>query len=418
MLRVSKEKKIILKDGKPFFYLADTCWSAFTNITKEEWAYYLYKRKAQGFNTIQINILPQWDASDTDLCFKPFVDDNPYELNEEYFEHAYQMCVQAKEQGFELALVVLWCNYVPHTWASQMFSQGILPFDCLENYVNKVHETFSKLNPIYIISGDTDFPEKETEMYYISVARQLKSLAPDCLFTTHIKGRYSYIPEELLECLDLCFYQSGHNAKDLTMPYSLSEEMQRKYPDKPLINSEPCYEQMGYSGKMYGRWTREDVRRAAYVSVLSGACAGITYGAAGIYSWHKADKGFMTKLGEGFDTPKSYQEAMNFPGAWDYGFLKECLNHYHVEGLIPFQDCLVNSTSEIRVAKAREDLLLVYVPYNTKVKLNVKGEWKVTAVDLSNRFVSQLNVEQKEEYIQIEMHPFDLDAFYIMKKGA
>ena len=53
MLKISKNKQTLLKDGKTFFYLADTCWSAFTNISDEEWDYYLYKRKVQGFNTIQ-----------------------------------------------------------------------------------------------------------------------------------------------------------------------------------------------------------------------------------------------------------------------------------------------------------------------------------------------------------------------------
>ena len=44
MLKISKNKQTLLKDGKTFFYLADTCWSAFTNISDEEWDYYLYKK--------------------------------------------------------------------------------------------------------------------------------------------------------------------------------------------------------------------------------------------------------------------------------------------------------------------------------------------------------------------------------------
>ena len=417
MLKVSENKRTLLKDGKPFFYLADTCWSAFTNITDEEWDYYLYKRKVQGFNTIQINILPQWDASVTDLDYKPFVNGDPFHLNEEYFAHAKQMCRKAKEEGFELALVVLWCNYVPGTWASNMLPDGILPFECLENYVKKVHETFTELEPMYIISGDTDFPTEETEKYYVHVASILKGMAPQCLYTTHIKGRYSYIPRELYQYLDLCFYQSGHNAKDLTMPYSLSEKMQEEYPEKPLINSEPCYEEMGYSGNMYGRWKRSDVRRAAYVSVLSGACAGITYGAAGIYSWHKVKKGFASLLGEGFDMPKSWEEAMAFPGAWDYGYLKALLEELNVKELVPCQELLVNNTTDIRVAKSSDDLMLVYVPCNTKVRLagDFSG-WDVKAVDLENRFVAYLGYTVKEEKTILDMHPFAQDALLILRK--
>ena len=417
MLQISDNKINILKDKKPFFYLADTCWSAFTNITDEEWDFYLYKRKAQGFNTIQINILPQWDASVTDLDYKPFVENDPHRLNDAYFAHARNMCETAKREGFELALVVLWSNYVPGTWASKMFPGGILPFDCLENYVRKVHETFTDLEPLYIISGDTDFPEEETTRYYVHVGRILRGLAPDCLFTTHIKGRYSDIPKELYALLDLCFYQSGHNAKDLSMPYALSEMMQEKYPGKPLINSEPCYEQMGYSGNMYGRWARRDVRRAAWVSVLSGACAGITYGAAGIYSWHKVKKGFHTLLGEGFDMPKSWEEAMAFPGAWDYGYLKMLLEELNAYALVPKQELLENGTGDIRVGQAGEHLLLVYVPSNTKVRLasDLSG-WDIRALGLAERFAAYVDVEIKEGKTVIGMHPFEEDALIVARK--
>ncbi len=417
MIQVSGNKKTLSKDGRPFFYLADTCWSAFTNITDDEWDYYLYKRKVQGFNTIQINILPQWDASATDLNYNPFVDGDAHSLNDSYFDHAKELCIKARKEGFELALVVLWCNYVPGTWASRIFSDGILPFDCLENYVKKVHETFTELEPVYIISGDTDFPEEETLKYYVYTAGLLKKLAPECLFTTHMKGRYSEIPQKLYEYLDLCFYQSGHNAKDLAMPYSLSETMQQKYPEKPLINSEPCYEEMGYSGNMYGRWSRRDVRRAAYVSVLSGACAGITYGAAGIYSWHKVKKGFMAQLGEGFDMPKSWEDAMAFAGAWDYGYLKILLEELQAGELLPRQDLLANQTTDIRVAESGSDLLLAYVPCNTKVCLNTDlSGWKIRIIDLAERFVACVDFLVKEGKTIVEMHPFAQDALIVARK--
>lgn len=418
MLQIAENKRTLLKDGEPFFYLADTCWSAFTNITDEEWDYYLYKRKVQGFNTIQINILPQWDASATDLDYQPFLEKDPHRLNDAYFAHAKEMCVKAKAEGFELALVVLWCNYVPGTWASRMMPAGILPFDCLENYVRKVHEVFTELEPLYIISGDTDFPEEETTKYYVHVGKLLRELAPDCLFTTHIKGRYSHIPEDLYQLMDLCFYQSGHNAKDLTMPYSLSEEMQKKYPGKPLLNSEPCYEEMGYSGNMYGRWSRRDVRRAAYVSVLSGACAGVTYGAAGIYSWHKVKKGFASLLGEGFDMPKSWEEAMSFPGAWDYSYLKMLLKELGGQNLIPRQELLLNPTTDIRAAGIGENLLLVYVPCNTKVRLQADlTGWEIKAIDLAERFVADIGFTVKEDTTVIDMHPFGEDALIVAMKS-
>lgn len=50
---VSEDKSTFCRDKKPFFYLADTIWSAFTNITEDEWIYYLKRRKEQGFNVLR-----------------------------------------------------------------------------------------------------------------------------------------------------------------------------------------------------------------------------------------------------------------------------------------------------------------------------------------------------------------------------
>lgn len=411
MLTIAKNHKNLEKNGRPFFWLADTCWSAFTNISDQEWEYYLDKRKKQGFNTLQINILPQWDASSTRHDWKPFIDGDPHQLNDEYFAHARAMAKRAREKGFELALVVLWCNYVPGTWASKIFRTGILPFDAIAPYVEKVHETFSDLDPVYVISGDTDFPEKETEDYYLEAARVLRPLVPDHLLTTHIKGRYSYIPKDLEDMLDLHFYQSGHNAKDRTMPWSLSEKMQELYPGKPLLNSEPCYEDMGWSGGQYGRWHRDDIRKAAWQSLLSGASAGITYGAAGIYSWQQADSNFATGLGEGFDKPKAWQDAMNFPGAWDYSLARRILEGKEIT---PRQDLLANETGDIRVAIDQDETLYIYVPYNTALRLN--GDFtdrNFTVIDLENRFISDGDPRQKDGKTIVEMHPFNADALII-----
>jgi len=64
---ISDSRDYFLRDGEKFFYLADTAWSAFTNASIDDWRYYLEFRRAQEFNAIQINILPQWDRSESDL---------------------------------------------------------------------------------------------------------------------------------------------------------------------------------------------------------------------------------------------------------------------------------------------------------------------------------------------------------------
>ena len=87
-LTVNEKGDGFLCDGKPWFWLADTCWSAFTSITLEDWDYYLARRAEQGINALQINTLPQWDRCRPDLGIYPYasedgtVFDSSYERGE------------------------------------------------------------------------------------------------------------------------------------------------------------------------------------------------------------------------------------------------------------------------------------------------------------------------------------------------
>ena len=44
---------IVTEDGKPFFWLGDTAWRLFYNLTRQETETYLQDRAAKGFNVIQ-----------------------------------------------------------------------------------------------------------------------------------------------------------------------------------------------------------------------------------------------------------------------------------------------------------------------------------------------------------------------------
>lgn len=423
-ITIGSDKRTFRKNGEHFFYLADTCWSAFTNIRMDEWEYYLDLRRQQGFNVLQINILPQWDASGTDLDCYPFETEDKRRfrftgMKDEYFVHAAKMCEMAKAEGFELALVVLWCNYIPDTWASKMMSDNIIPFDFIEGYVKKVHEIFSRFEPIYVISGDTDFPTKRANSYYKKASDMLREMAPDCLQTLHIRGRLTEIPQEFLDNMDFYMYQSGHNAQaeNLDTPYRLAQVFYKEYPVKPIINSEPCYEQMGYSHRMYGRFYEFDIRRAGWMSLLSGACAGITYGAHGIYSWHKVGKRFGTGLGEGFDAPNSWNDAVKYPGAWDYGYMKHIFRIYRLESLIP-KDIIANPSGDIRCAATpEEDTYLIYVPINTTVRCRMSLEkFHVIMIDLTTRQIAYPKTIIKNGLHCIGMHKFEQDVLVILSR--
>ncbi|GAB2027413.1 apiosidase-like domain-containing protein [Lactovum odontotermitis] len=395
LITVSNDRRTLFKDGKPHFYLADTCWSAFTNIPDNEWINYLKKRKTQGFNALQINILPQWDRSVNDFQILPFPEkdgafDFSQPINEAYFQRAQRLCEIAQQNDFTLSLVLLWSNYVSGTWASELDEKrNIFPQSLLENYFEHVIQYFDQFSPIYVIGGDTDFPAEETIKTYETAFEYFTMHSKNTLKTIHIRGRLSDIPEEIVEKMDLYFYQSGHNISFLDMPYRLAEKFYANYPAKPIINSEPCYEQMGYSRKVYGRFSQRDVRKAAWQSVLSGAFAGVTYGAHGIWSWHDSSSVYSGDAGEAFDQPMNWQEALYFPGANDYGYIKQFLELLDIHQILPFNHVLEKGDASIRVGySAQTETYLVYLPSNTPLTLNVDlSNYQITLIDLKdNRF--------------------------------
>lgn len=420
---ISKDGSYFLRGEEKFFLLADTCWSAFTNISFSEWEEYLDYRKFQGFNVIQINILSQWDASESDIDILPFKVNNDGtwnygSFNEEYFKRAEKMVEIAVEKGFTPALVLLWCNYVPETWASKIISDKIIPMEYIDNYVTYAVELFKKFNPIFMISGDTDFNSELAISYYRTALEATKKIDSNLTMTMHICGRLMDMPEEFEKSKDLDFYmfQSGHNSSNMDMPYLLAEKFYNKEVKKPSINSEPCYEGMGYSRNTYGRFTRLDVRKALWQSLLSGAGVGITYGAHGIWSWHKKNKKFGA-LGEVFDKPYTWSDALRFDGAWDYSYSKWIFETYDLFGLKPVNG-LIKKSPEIRIASTNEfEKFLIYIPINTTLIIEKEfNDYEFILVDLVNRYIAKPEINFKDGKTIISMHNFLEDVLVIAKR--
>ncbi|CDF73560.1 DUF4038 domain-containing protein [Lactobacillus acidophilus] len=188
---LTTKDKYLYKDGKRFFYLADTCWGAFGSIDMPDWRYYLDSRKAAGFNTIQINVLRQWDSS---LPIRePFAitnhEDGTYEydfnkINESYFDNAVKMLEEMQKRDMVPALVLLWGNFVPNTWMSRFIKNNIMPFEQIKSYVTYVVNKFKRFNPIWIVSGDVGFTDMKGQKkdpaikYYREVIKTAQEIDP------------------------------------------------------------------------------------------------------------------------------------------------------------------------------------------------------------------------------------------------
>jgi len=78
------------QNGKPFFYLGDTCWLLFQRPNREELDEYLKDRAAKGFTVIQAYVLRGLDKKHPDgnsslLEATPLIDRDPGRPNEKFF---------------------------------------------------------------------------------------------------------------------------------------------------------------------------------------------------------------------------------------------------------------------------------------------------------------------------------------------
>ncbi len=429
-LTINKRGDGFLCDGEPFFWFADTCWSAFTSISSEDWDYYLARRAEQGINLLQINTLPQWDRATPDLGFWPYESDDGVHFdwtrpNQEYWDRAADMCRAAVEHGIRPALVLMWCNYVPGTWGSaigERFGASTMPPEEARAHVARVVENLGRFDPVYLVTGDTDFASDEAIAVYEEALDEICRLAPESLRTMHVNRGNRTIPEQFVDRLDFYMFQPGHNYAGQPEAWKLPEDFRAKYPPKPMVNSEPCYEQMGASRHVYWRFSAQDCRASVWSSILAGASAGVTYGAHGVWNW-QTSRSRGSVLGEGFDMPFRWQECLQFDGVWDFSAIPYVLERLGVTSdddgfaVKPSQEVLGDDRESIRAARIGERVL-IYMPRTTALGLKLQGDaWRAVALDLDKKRIAKLPVRSLDGgcSIRVGQHPFERDALIVVE---
>jgi len=391
-------RHLVHDDGTPFFWLADTAWSAGAKASAAEWERYLTARGDQGFNVVQVNALPQHDASRPwdRLPFGECWDlDDP---DPSYFRALDDRVAAAHDRGFVPALVALWFNYAPGTWPDWDSADVRHPMDetqaaRLGRYLAARYGAFG---PAWLVSGDTNY-EKDDDAalsVYDAAGRAIGESVTHPLRTTHMVGGLA-TPERVArrDWVDFHCYQSGHRT-DLGQPVRMATEC-RSRDENPVINGEPPYERIGFHDADGQRVSRETARRAAWLSVLAGANAGVTYGAHGVWPWHRGDERFGGA--DYWGTPDPWDEALSFPGARDYGRLRAFCEQFAIGELEPRQDFLAGDPDLVRAAElSDDDVLLVYAARADDVALDADavedpdaewihpGEWTRVPVQLED----------------------------------
>lgn len=394
-LEVAESGQHLVRQDRPVFLLADTLWAAFSRMTDHEWFAALRLRRRQGFNAINISVLPvAHDRSLSADATSPFLvrSDGSADLNRldlGYFQRARKMVQTAQQLGFAPVLAALWCNYVPNTWGSQRTPDLAMDDKQTQRYLDVLLDTFADLKPIFCISGDDSLDDPVALSRYRSALHQVKGGAPLCLTTMHSTPS-AFLPPGWSDDpgLDLYAYQAGHDDGWEQRSLDLPERYADVLPRKPIFSMEPCYEGHGF-GSGRARHDARDVRRASWSGLLAGAGAGLGYAAHGAWSWHRSGEAFNGEHFSGIPLPAD--RAMQLPGAWDVGLLRRVVETHGLYDLRSRQDLVVDDRSGTRfaVSPAHHDgadfeLAVAFLPHAFPLQLDFDlSGWTVETWDLS-----------------------------------
>ncbi|WP_395747114.1 DUF4038 domain-containing protein [Prosthecobacter sp.] len=351
-------------DGMPFFLLGDTAWELFHRLTREEAELYLKNRADKGFNTVLAVALAEYEFDQPNAYGEmPLENNDPTKPREAYFQHVDWIVNKAESLGLYTAMLPTWGDKWNKKWGK---GPEIFTPENAATYCEWLAKRYKDKPIIWILGGDRSVDNDAQRAIIRAMAAGLKKGdGGRHLITFHPKGGANssdYWPDE--PWLDFHMFQSGHaqrakanydmNAKNLALPAL-----------KPTLDGEPCYEDHPVRALMKDKKPTEwfddyDVRRAAWWSVLSGAC-GHVYGTHSIWQFHD-----LTKRKAQTDARTPWQQALDLPGAAQMGVMKKFMEGLDWTKLRRDDDFLVNSHSNINppmCAVATDgSFAVVYVP--------------------------------------------------------
>ncbi|MFO0889803.1 MAG: glycoside hydrolase family 140 protein [Isosphaeraceae bacterium] len=366
-LKVSPNGRYLVdQDGKPFFYLADTCWLLFQRLDHREVDEYLKDRAGKGFSVIQAYVIRGLgerhpDGNRSLLGESPFIDRDPNRPNEAYFRNVDHVVKRANDLGLVLGLVTSKSWHVNRTSERVFDEKNAYSFGRFlgKRYIN---------NAVVWYPGGDSVPGQD-DAVWVAMARGLRDGCEGRqLISYHGSGQTSSSTwYHRADWLDFNTIQSGHTfASD---SYKFVSKDYAQSPAKPTIDMEPAYENHP-TGAGKPRVDAHKVRTQAYIAMLAGA-AGHAYGSLDLFWLYKPGDGPFPR--DGF---QDWRTAMNYPGARQMGVMRRLFEERPWYRLRPDQSVLASEPGDgpFRTVAARSEdgsFAIVYLPEGRPVSIEM-----------------------------------------------
>jgi hypothetical protein len=376
-LRVTPNRRYLqYDDGRPFLYLGDTAWELFHRLNREEATHYLTNRSEKGFTVIQAVVLAQLGGLTVPNPYGdlPLTDGDPARPNEAYFQHVDFIVKKAEELGMFVGILPTWGSY----WAS---GRPVFNPANARPYGRFLGQRYRNRAVVWILGGDRSVTNEDERATIEAMAEGLNEGDGGAhLKTFHPIGPgFSSIELHRAPWLDFNMFQSSHAARDHDNGLYVEHDYALP-PAKPTLDGEPRYEgiPIGFYNRGAGgieRFDDDDVRQAAWWSLLAGAC-GHTYGNNNVWQMFRpgvagpGDGGRRDLFGGpgsiiGANVP--WSEALDHPGAFQMGHVRRLFESLPFTKLVPDQRVILNGPTtggaKLRAARASDgSFALVYSP--------------------------------------------------------
>ncbi|MDX2195384.1 MAG: glycoside hydrolase family 140 protein [Cytophagales bacterium] len=373
-IKVSDNKRFLVhEDGTPFFYLGDTGWELLHRLDREQADKYLKKRSEQGFTVIQAVALAEENGLRDPNPYGdvPFINLDPTQPNEKYFQHVDYIIDLAAKYGIVIALLPTWGDKVDR----MQWGQGPVIFNP-EN--GKIYGKWlgnrykDKKNIIWVNGGDRA-PEPGHMTTWRAIAQGVIEGVGDknkALFTFHPPGgQASSAWFHNDDWLDFNMLQTGH-CRDVDVYDRIAKDYNLT-PAKPTMDGEPIYEDhpVCFNAREHGYSTDTDLRKSAYWGVFAGG-HGHTYGCHDVWQMYSPDKLPVN------NPRRPWYDALDMVGANQMKHLKNLMLSRPYLTRIPDQSLIVSDNpkgAEYVVATRSTDgaYAMVYIPVGKPVKIDV-----------------------------------------------
>ena len=392
-MRISPDKRHLLNDGKPFFYLCDTAWDLFLRLDRKETDEYLQNRADKGFTVIMATLIGREPYKNQRNAYgeAPLIANDPARPNDEYFKHVDYVIKKANSLGMFVAIAPAWSK-----WMYKNISPGPHPFTVnnARSFGKFVGRRYKDDDVIWVIGGDRDptgyqdilqamvsgLDEGDGDRDFLTTFHGVKNgkpIPPDKIYSERLGSSYLM---GRAPWLDFHGAYSGHQWAYPT--YRLIELDRAMKPTRPVIDLEPCYENHPYhadGSRFYAnphKWDKKTrgtaamIREQAYWAMLAGA-AGHTYGAQDVWQFYDGKRQLSL-----YSATTHWRKAMDFPGAVQMGIMRRLFESRRWQKLEPDQSIIVagqrRGENHVQAARASDgEFLFVYIPRGSKLTIDM-----------------------------------------------